>query len=142
MDWLQLSLTIEQANADAVGDALTAAGAVSITLQAADTQQSLQLSTEQVPLWQHINLLALFTAETDPLQVQQLATPVDFSTASWKKIVEEDWLNKWHDYTKPSLFANKLWVCPSWCDIPDPNALNVILDPEQAFGTGSHATTA
>lgn len=143
MDWLQLSLIVDKTNVDAVSDALTTAGAVAVTMQAADSQRILQLSTEPTPLWEHINLLALFTAETNQLQLQQqLATSVDFSTATWQTIVEADWLHKWHDYTKPMLFADKLWICPSWCEVPDPNALHVILDPEMAFGTGSHATTA
>ena len=39
-------------------------------------------------------------------------------------------------------FANKLWICPSWCALPDPNAPYVLLDPGLAFGTGTHPTTA
>jgi ribosomal protein L11 methyltransferase len=39
-------------------------------------------------------------------------------------------------------FGKKLWICPSWCEIPDKNAVNVMLDPGLAFGTGTHPTTA
>ncbi|TMP00264.1 50S ribosomal protein L11 methyltransferase, partial [Pseudoalteromonas sp. S3178] len=39
-------------------------------------------------------------------------------------------------------FGERLWICPSWRDVPDPNAVNVLLDPGLAFGTGTHATTA
>jgi len=39
-------------------------------------------------------------------------------------------------------FGSNLWICPSWCEMPDPTAINIILDPEQAFGTGTHPTTA
>jgi ribosomal protein L11 methyltransferase len=33
-----------------------------------------------------------------------------------------------------------LWVGPPWLD-PEPDALAVVIDPGQAFGTGAHATT-
>jgi ribosomal protein L11 methyltransferase len=39
-------------------------------------------------------------------------------------------------------FGEKLWICPSWQEPPDPTATNIMLDPGLAFGSGSHATTA
>ena len=36
----------------------------------------------------------------------------------------------------------RLWICPSWREVPDQNAVNVMLDPGLAFGTGTHPTTA
>jgi ribosomal protein L11 methyltransferase len=39
-------------------------------------------------------------------------------------------------------FGKRLWICPSWRDVPDPTAVNVMLDPGLAFGTGTHATTS
>ena len=46
------------------------------------------------------------------------------------------------DNFHPMKFGNRLWICPSWRDIPDPNAVNILLDPGLAFGTGTHPTTA
>ncbi len=46
------------------------------------------------------------------------------------------------DNFHPIQFGERLWICPSWRDIPDPDAVNVLLDPGLAFGTGTHATTA
>ena len=39
-------------------------------------------------------------------------------------------------------FGQRLWVCPSWKPVPDPDAVNLMLDPGLAFGTGTHPTTA
>ena len=38
--------------------------------------------------------------------------------------------------------GQRLWVCPSWTAPPDPAAVNILLDPGLAFGTGTHPTTA
>jgi ribosomal protein L11 methyltransferase len=43
---------------------------------------------------------------------------------------------------KPLCFGPRLWICPSWLPIPDPEAVNILLDPGLAFGTGTHPTTA
>ena len=38
----------------------------------------------------------------------------------------------------PIYFGGDLWVCPSWQEPPDKSAVNLILDPGLAFGTGTH----
>ncbi len=43
---------------------------------------------------------------------------------------------------KPICFGEKLWICPSWAKPPQPDAVNIMLDPGLAFGTGTHPTTA
>ncbi|MCL4141317.1 UNVERIFIED_CONTAM: hypothetical protein GTU68_021013 [Idotea baltica] len=42
----------------------------------------------------------------------------------------------------PMCFGEQLWICPSWHQPPEPNAINILLDPGLAFGTGTHPTTA
>jgi ribosomal protein L11 methyltransferase len=39
-------------------------------------------------------------------------------------------------------FGEQLWICPSWHQPPKPDAVNILLDPGLAFGTGTHPTTA
>jgi ribosomal protein L11 methyltransferase len=46
------------------------------------------------------------------------------------------------DEFKPMQFGPKLWICPSWCEAPDPSAVNILLDPGLAFGSGTHPTTS
>jgi len=55
---------------------------------------------------------------------------------------DKDWEREWMDNFHPMQFGERLWICPSWRDVPDPNAVNVMLDPGLAFGTGTHPTTA
>lgn len=58
------------------------------------------------------------------------------------RIDDRDWVRAWADHFQPLRFGSRLWVCPTTCEPPDPDAVNVILDPGLGFGTGAHATTA
>jgi len=146
MDWLQLTLPATKAQVETWSDALNEAGAVSITLEEDKDQPLFELSPDHHPLWDRMSLIALFPANfnMDVLQLvlSSIIDPTALQQAKWQIIAEEDWLHKWQENLKPMLFGSKLWVCPSWCEIPDPQALNIILDPEMAFGTGTHPTTA
>ena len=42
----------------------------------------------------------------------------------------------------PMRFGERLWICPSTQAPPDPQGVNILLDPGLAFGTGTHPTTA
>ena len=46
-----------------------------------------------------------------------------------------------HHY-RPMQFGKRLWICPSWQEAPDEEAVNLLLDPGLAFGTGTHPTTS
>lgn len=54
--------------------------------------------------------------------------------------VPDDWADRWRDFHKPLLVAERLWLRPSW-EPPRAGAIDVVLDPGRAFGTGAHPTT-
>ena len=54
--------------------------------------------------------------------------------------VPDDWADRWRDFHQPLLVGGRLWVRPSW-EPPRPGAIDVVVDPGQAFGTGAHPTT-
>jgi ribosomal protein L11 methyltransferase len=54
--------------------------------------------------------------------------------------VPDDWADRWQDFHKPLLVGGRLWLRPSW-EPPRPDAIDVVVDPGQAFGTGAHPTT-
>ena len=55
---------------------------------------------------------------------------------------DQDWERSWMTDFKAMQFGEKLWICPSWQSPPDSDAVNIMLDPGLAFGSGSHATTS
>ena len=62
-------------------------------------------------------------------------------SVEFKEVQDEDWVKKTQDQFHPISINNKLWIIPTWHDVVDKNAINLILDPGLAFGTGSHPTT-
>jgi ribosomal protein L11 methyltransferase len=54
--------------------------------------------------------------------------------------VPDDWADRWRDFHKPLSVGGRLWLRPSW--EPSRNgAIDVVVDPGRAFGTGAHPTT-
>ncbi len=52
----------------------------------------------------------------------------------------DDWADRWQDFHKPLLVGERLWLRPSW-EEPREGAIDVVIDPGRAFGTGAHPTT-
>jgi len=58
-----------------------------------------------------------------------------------EEIAEQDWVELTQSQFEPLRISERLWVVPSWHRVPEPKAINLILDPGMAFGSGSHPTT-
>jgi ribosomal protein L11 methyltransferase len=54
--------------------------------------------------------------------------------------IPDDWADRWRDFHKPLLVADRLWLRPSW-EPSREGAIDVVVDPGRAFGTGAHPTT-
>jgi ribosomal protein L11 methyltransferase len=54
--------------------------------------------------------------------------------------VPDDWADRWRDFHRPLLVGDRLWIRPSW-EEPRERAIDVVIDPGHAFGTGAHPTT-
>lgn len=63
-------------------------------------------------------------------------------TISAKKVINQDWSQKWKENWKPTRVSEHVVICPSWeeCTRKKDEVL-ITLDPGSAFGTGTHATT-
>src|SRR5881275_3208206 len=56
--------------------------------------------------------------------------------------VPDDWDERWKRFHSPVLVGGRLWVRPPWEEpAVRPGVHEVVIDPGQAFGTGTHPTT-
>ena len=145
MSWLQLRLAITPEQAPALEDQLLALGAVSVTFMDAEDQPIFEPDLGTTPLWSNTHLLALFEADTDGealLQHLHLLWQAELPAHELEQIEDQDWERSWMDNFHPMRFGQRLWIVPSWHAAPDPDAVNLLLDPGLAFGTGTHPTTS
>ncbi|OIQ24529.1 50S ribosomal protein L11 methyltransferase [uncultured Vibrio sp.] len=147
MPWIQIKLNATKDNAETISDMLMEeTGALSVTfLDARDTPIFEPLPGE-TRLWGDIDVLALYDAEADTtfiIDQIKLSNLLENDFAyKVEQLEDKDWEREWMDNFHPMQFGERLWICPSWRDVPDPDAINVMLDPGLAFGTGTHPTTA
>ena len=145
MPWLQLRLAITPEQAPTYEDALLDVGAVSVTFMDAEDQPIFEPDLGTTPLWSHTHLLALFEADTDAdalVAHLQLLTDGALPEHQIERIEDQDWERSWMDGFAPMRFGQRLWIVPSWHEAPQPDAVNLLLDPGLAFGTGTHPTTS
>jgi ribosomal protein L11 methyltransferase len=56
--------------------------------------------------------------------------------------VPDDWDERWKRFHVPVLVGGRLWVRPPWEEpAVRPGVHEIVIDPGQAFGTGTHPTT-
>lgn len=144
MPWIQLKLQSTGAHNDAIEDTLLELGAVSVTLEDSADQPLFEPPPGATPIWDDVTYTGLFDASTDMDLVEMaLRNALGHDTPIRIEALEDkNWEREWMKSYKPIPFGSRLWVCPSWLTPPDPNAINMMLDPGLAFGTGTHPTTA
>lgn len=146
MAWVQIRLNSTDQQAEQISEFLEEIGAVSVTFMDSQDTPIFEPLPGETRLWGNTDVVALFDAETDmaviveALKISKLVSE-DFAHKI-EQIEDKDWEREWMDNFHPMQFGQRLWICPSWRDVPDPNAVNVMLDPGLAFGTGTHPTTA
>ncbi len=146
MPWIQLRVTTTEEKAEQVSDMLMGWGAQAVSFLDAHDTPIYEPMPGEVIYWTNTVVVGLFDAEHPMDKVVNQLKQVSFFKGApnfkLEQLEDKDWEREWMDNFHPIKFGQRLWVCPSWRDIPDPAAVNVMLDPGLAFGTGTHPTTA
>jgi ribosomal protein L11 methyltransferase len=148
--WQRVGLLVAGAQAQALCDALEEAGALSTEISDANAGTGEERAVfgepgADVMLWERCYVGGLFNLGFDvpgalraalaESGAQPLEPPV------FDRIEDADWVALTQRQFEPIRVAERLWIVPTWHQAPQPHAINVILDPGAAFGTGSHPTT-
>lgn len=150
MPWLQLKAHVAPEQAELLEELLLNEGATAIGLQDAHDDPVFEPERGTTPLWEDTILTGLY----DDLEgiegmlgrieaawsEQQPGEPCP--TIEYELLADRDWEREWMDDFTPLRMGQRLWIVPSWHAPPQAEAVNLILDPGLAFGTGTHPTTA
>ena len=149
MSWVNLSIVSSREQADEFSDFLLDHGALSSSIQ----DKNLNNNNEEMifgephngpqRFWQLTQIDALFNNDSEAkktLAALENVFNVKLKSA-FKNIEDQDWVKLTQAQFHPISIRNKVWIIPSWHNIKDEKATNIILDPGLAFGTGSHPTT-
>ena len=148
---MSLILRTDARFADALSDALLAQGALSVSVEdaSAGTANEAPLYGEPgMPVdsaWPQSLISALCEQHADHVQFIRTACAQiglehepDYRV---EPVPEQDWVRRSQSQFEPIRISDKLWIVPSWATAPDADAINLVLDPGLAFGTGSHPST-
>ncbi|MEF8834003.1 MAG: 50S ribosomal protein L11 methyltransferase [Halofilum sp. (in: g-proteobacteria)] len=145
MPWLQVKVATNPEYTQAVEDALTAAGAASVTLEGADESLVLEPAPGETPLWGTTRVIGLFDDSIGRGAVLDALAGLGEEAAAepvFEQLPDREWSRVWLEDWAPLRFGRHLWVAPHEATVDDPAATVIRLDPGVAFGTGTHATTA
>jgi len=143
-----LVLVVKAEEVDPLSDALLDAGALSVGCEDARAEPAAEAppfdgSGESVS-WAKVRLTALCKAQPEPEQLllracnrAGIAVPVH----ELCPVPDEDWVANSREQFGPIRVSSHLWIVPTWRQAPEPNAINLVLDPGLAFGTGAHPST-
>lgn len=149
MSWQQIHLQLTKDQVALAENLFDEQGVVSILLEDAGDEPLFEPMPGEEPLWGDVILTAIFDTNSDDsfanTNFENLAQEIAGQTSAsrvWLSVLDDkDWTREWMNHYKPIACQGNLWIVPQWLEAPDPNAINLILDPGLAFGTGYHATT-
>lgn len=150
MRWLSLVAEVDAAAAEPLADALLARGAASVAIEdaAAGTpaEEAVFESTAASGVrWMRARLRALLPEGSDaPALLRAAAAEIGLRSPpafALEPVAADDWVRHAQSQFEPIRISARIWVVPSWHAPPEPEAINLLLDPGLAFGTGSHPTT-
>jgi ribosomal protein L11 methyltransferase len=141
-----LVLELEAGRVECLSDALLEVGALSVTFEDARAGTAVEAPYEpgESATWPRVKLTALWRAQDDPEQRLLRACETAGLLVPLHELLsvpDEDWVAKSRAQFAPIRVSARLWVVPSWHVPPEPEAINLVLDPGLAFGTGSHPST-
>ena len=156
MDWTEVKITVDAANADAAGDIAQMTVPYGIYIE---DYSHLDEEVEEVA---HIDLIdeelkkkdrtkaivhVYISPEDNPAEAVAFLTERYAAAGIRNEIetapcVQEDWINNWKKYFHPIKVGKKLLIRPDWETAENPEGRIVLdLEPGIAFGTGTHETT-
>ena len=153
VNWIEIVLDVAFEDTNAFSDALLEAGALSVTVEDADEGTPREKPIFDEPgadsneyAWERSRIIALLSPDTVIAELLKNAANEcnlsEIPSYSLRDVPQEDWVRVTQSQFDPIHIGEKIWIVPSWHEVPDKSGIVLELDPGLAFGTGSHPTTS
>ncbi|MBL8311940.1 MAG: 50S ribosomal protein L11 methyltransferase [Burkholderiales bacterium] len=151
--WIEISGPVKGEAADAIADALLDAGALAVDVADLHAESDAEQPIFGEPgmalsqRWADSRIAALFEGDIAPDDIAAIWTALQAQSAEalgpheFRVVPETDWVRATQAQFEPIEITPSLWIVPTWCEPPNPDAINLRVDPGMAFGTGTHPTT-
>ncbi|MBK0392046.1 50S ribosomal protein L11 methyltransferase [Ramlibacter algicola] len=148
----ELRLLCGEDQVEAVGDALEALDALSVSVEDADAHTEAEQALFGEPGmpppkegWQRSRVLALFARQAQAEDAARLLIAQDFfeggRVLGIEQVPDQDWVRLTQSQFAPVEITPEFWIVPTWHEPPAAAREVIRLDPGLAFGTGTHPTT-
>jgi ribosomal protein L11 methyltransferase len=148
----ELRLMCPEDRVEAVGDALDALDALSVSVEDADAQTDAEQALFGEPGmpppkegWKRSRIVALFAEQAAAQDASRLLTLQDFfagcDVLGIQALADQDWVRLTQSQFAPVEITPAFWIVPTWHEPPAQAQQVIRLDPGLAFGTGTHPTT-
>lgn len=148
----ELRLICPEAAVEAVGDALLARDALSVSTSDAEADSQAERALFGEPGlpppaagWASNLVSALFADEPAARAAADWLQAQDFFAGGrivdLQPLPEQDWVRLTQAQFEPVAITDDFWIVPSWHAVPAAALRAIRLDPGLAFGTGTHPTT-
>jgi len=148
MAFVAIVVELDADEGERLGDALIDAGALSVDCEDAASGTSSETMVYDEPgetaSWPRLKLMALCKIREDPERLLNSACAIagiDMPAYELRAVEDGDWVRRSQEQFAPIEVSARLWIVPTWHTPPRPDAINLVLDPGLAFGTGGHPTT-
>lgn len=153
LTWLEISGPVKGEAADDIADSLLEAGALAVDVADLNAEGDAEQPIFGEPgmalsqRWADSRIAALFESSVTTDELDALWTSLrsdagdSLGPHEFRIVPETDWVRATQAQFEPIEITPKLWIVPTWCEPPNPEAINLRVDPGLAFGTGTHPTT-
>ncbi len=136
--WLEVSLTVDGELAEAVADVLARYAPRGVVIEhEADAPPDAVRVFAYLPVDEQIEMRRRQVEEA----LWYLGRIRPLPAPTFTPLDDRNWMEAWKEHFHPIPIGERLIVLPPWLDSPDPERIQVKIDPGMAFGTGTHPST-
>jgi ribosomal protein L11 methyltransferase len=136
--WFALEITVDEAASEAIEFALNELESLGTEIDSLGKKK-----TELIEVVGYFNEKpsneTLQFELNEALRIYGFA-PEAIQKTTWRDVENQDWLHEWKKHWKPTV-TDKFIIAPLWETVENTEKIVIRIEPNMAFGTGTHETT-